>query len=116
MNLRVGNRFLKFPSSRHSGLVRVYISNIRPVLCYAAPAWYPYVTKHAKGQLESAQRHGHCLKIMLPDLSYSEILTELNMPSINDFLEQQCTNFVIRIKPGSSLEKFAPEGAKDQTD
>jgi hypothetical protein len=89
-----------------TGLLRVCIGSIRPILCYAAPAWYPYTTNNAKEKLESVQRL--CLKIIFPSQKYSDTLIKVNLPSINDFLEKQCFNFVTNIKPSSSLAPFIP--------
>ena len=38
------------------GLLRVYTGSIRPILCNAVPAWYPYVTDFQKDKLNSVQR------------------------------------------------------------
>ena len=87
-----------------TGLLRVYMASIRPVLCYAAPAWYPYVTSGAKDTLESVQRM--CLRIIFPYLKYNDSLEQANLPNLNDFLEKQCYTFVSNIKTNSTLAPF----------
>ena len=39
-----------------NSLVLAYRANILSVVKYVAPAWYPYVTKNSKLQLESIQK------------------------------------------------------------
>ena len=36
--------------------IYVFTSSIRPILCYAARAWYPYLSNYPREKLERAQR------------------------------------------------------------
>ena len=50
------------------GLHTFYCTNIRPVLAYAAPAWYFLLSKVDQERLECVQCHA--TRIILPDLNY----------------------------------------------
>lgn len=66
------------------GLKLFYTTNIRSIICYAAPSWFTYLRKTNKDTLERLQRTA--TRIILPDKSYEERLHELQLPLINDFL------------------------------
>ena len=53
-------------------IIAVYCSIIRSILEYACPVWHPGLTKAQSDDLERVQRR--CLKIIYPELSYSDAL------------------------------------------
>ena len=66
------------------GLKIFYISNIRSVLSYGAPAWYTLLSDSNKAKLERIQKTA--VNVMLPEFSYEEALEALNLPTLNEFL------------------------------
>jgi hypothetical protein len=78
------------------GLVRFYAANIRSILSYAAPAWYPFASRKLKDDIESTQKH--CLKIILPfEASYTNRLCSTGLPSLDEFIETLCRSFCSKV-------------------
>ena len=77
--LRKGNRRIYCVSQLvHAGvklheIIRVYCSIIRSVLQYCCQVWHPGLTGRQSDDIERVQKR--CLKIVLPDLSYSNALS-----------------------------------------
>ena len=68
----------------NDGLKTFYLTNIRSVICYAAPAWFCLLLNHDKNKLESIQRTA--TKIILPDVEYADRLKLLGIPLLTDFM------------------------------
>ena len=79
-------RKLKTVGLSNAGLKLFYIINIRSSVCYAAPAWYTFLNDSNKDSLERIQHSA--TRVIDPDLSYEERLTQLDLPKLNDFLFQ----------------------------
>ena len=62
-------------------IVIVYISIIRSVLEYACAVWHCGLTGTQSDDIERVQRR--CLKIIYPDLTYSEALGKANIDRLN---------------------------------
>ena len=77
-------RQLKIVGMDKHGLHTFYCTNIRPVLAYAAPAWYFLLSKVDQERLECVQRHATC--IILPDLNYLERLEALELSTLSSFI------------------------------
>ena len=77
-------RKLKTFGLNNDGLKTFYVSNIRSVMSYAAPAWYTLLSNTNKQRLERIQRSA--TRIITPDIDYDERLTILQLPYLNDFL------------------------------
>ena len=60
----------------------LYTSMVRPILEYANPVWCPYKLKHVD-MLENVQRRATKLIPGMKDMSYSERLEKLNLPSLS---------------------------------
>ena len=60
-----------------------YISNIRSVLLYGAPAWHSLLSLSSKGKLDSIQ--GSATMIKSPNLCHIDRLDFLSAPLLNDF-------------------------------
>ena len=58
-------------------LVSVYVSEVRPVLEYACPVWYPNLPQYLSDNIEVIQKRA--LKCIFPGLGYAEILRRVNM-------------------------------------
>ena len=95
-----------------AGLVRLYTACVRPVLCYAAPAWYSYISSSNREKLEQVQRQ--CLQIVFPDLSYTTAIETSNIPLLNDYLNNQCKKFVTKVasRNNEPLNVHLPEKSK----
>ena len=78
-----------------TGLLKYYKSNIRSLLSYACPAWYPYICEADKKTLESIQRLS--LRIINPDICYNDCLKQTGIPSICDFLAKLCTRYAYSV-------------------
>ena len=78
-----------------TGLLKYYRSNIRSLLSYACPAWYPYICDVDKKTLESIQRLS--FRIINPDICYHDFLKQFSMPSICDFLDKLCVRYVYSV-------------------
>ena len=74
-----------------SDLRTVYCSFIRPVLQYACPVWHTSLPKFLTDELEHIQRRA--FKIIVPHLSYSEILKDLKLPTLEERRELLCRSF-----------------------
>ena len=77
-------RQLKIVGMDKHGLHTFYCTNIRPVLAYAAPAWYFLLSKVDQERLERVQRHA--TRIILPDLNYLERLEALELSTLSSFI------------------------------
>ena len=77
-------RKLKIIGLGRQGLKTFYLSNIRSIICYAAPAWFTLLSKHDKNNLEKIQRAA--TRVILPDTEYDDRLTLLDIPLLSDFM------------------------------
>ena len=71
-------RKLKTLGLSREGLKLFYTSNVRSLICYAAPAWYTVLSDFNKQRLESIQRY--VTRIILPEFNYEERLESLDIP------------------------------------
>jgi hypothetical protein len=78
------------------GLKFFYITNIRSVLTYGAPAWYTFLSDRNRRKLESMQKS--CISVILPEFSYNKALTALRVPTLNKFLFGICESHLRRSK------------------
>lgn len=92
-----------------ASLLRFYVANIRPALCYAAPAWYCFLGETLKDRLEKVQRY--CFRIIYTDMSYSSAISLSGVLTIKDFMDQQCSNFVLKVAGNatSTLTPYLPK-------
>ena len=88
-------RKLKTFGLNNDGLKTFYVSNIRSVMSYAAPAWYTLLSNTNKQRLERIQRSA--TRIITPDIDYDERLTILQLPYLNDFLFDLAHSHFVRI-------------------
>ena len=65
-------------------LLTFYLTNMRSILAYAAPAWFSILGNQNCERLVKVQRA--VLKVIKPDLEYEERLEFLHIPRLRDFL------------------------------
>ena len=70
-------------------------TNIRPVLAYAAPAWYFLLSKVNQERLERVQCHAKC--IVLPDPNYLEMLEALELSTLSSCIYDISQNLFYKI-------------------
>ena len=66
----------------YQDIVSVYCAVIRPVLEYASPVWHCGLTGVLSDEIEHIQRR--CLRIIFPDLSYSDSLAVVVLQRLSD--------------------------------
>jgi hypothetical protein len=78
-------------------LLKFFESIIVPVIMYASPAWFGFIDSKSMNLLERIQRR--CCKIIVPDDSktYSDRLTQLNIPAIELRLQTHVTDYFKKI-------------------
>ena len=89
-------RVLKRCGVSTTPLKKIYLCMIRPILTYAAEAWYGYLSATQKEILERIQRIS--CKYMLPELSYDASLKELCLPTIEDYIVLQTNKLFAKIQ------------------
>ena len=77
------------------GLKIFYLSNIRSIISYAAPAWYTFLSSNNKIKLEKIQRTA--TRIIHPDISYEDRLLLLNIPKFDDFISNTCASHFTKV-------------------
>ena len=77
-------RKLKSIGLDSDGLRTFYLSNIRPIICYASPAWFSLIGDTNCERLEQLQRSAS--KIIMPDHDYEDRLGMLRIPYLSSFL------------------------------
>ena len=75
-------RLLKRSGAPVVDLRSFYCCFLRPILEYACPVWRLSLTQKHRNQVEQVQ--SRATKIMLPDLSYSERITELELDTTSN--------------------------------
>jgi hypothetical protein len=70
------------------GLKLFYISKVRSLLTFSAPAWFYFLSKENANRLELIQKSA--FKIILPDCnSYNDRLTLLAIPTLEEYIYSQ---------------------------
>lgn len=77
-------RVLKRNELNIHGLKITYLSKIRSVLTYAAPAWYNFLSTKQKDRIERIQKIA--IKYILPGIEYEVGLQQLKIPKISDLV------------------------------
>ena len=95
-------RLLKRAKADSKTLVRVYISCIRPILKRAYQIWYHRIPEYSSKDIERIKRRA--LKTIHPSLSYQEVLTTCNIPTLRSRRKTLCRSFFEKkVLPGSSI-------------
>ena len=86
----------------------VYCYFIRPLLEYACPVWHSSLTCTLNNQLEDIQRRA--LRIIYPQMSYKDSVTQFGLPTLYDRRELLCESFYKNAtRPDSKLFNLLPE-------
>ena len=105
-------RTLSRYGANRKSLLQMYISYIRSLFEYAAPAWFPFISKELKTTIERVERAA--LRIIFPEHSYKAALQESNMRPICDHLTRlQLLHFRKMLKPEHPLHHLAPLTRKE---
>jgi hypothetical protein len=107
---------LKKSGINNPGLSLFFKARILPILCYAAPCWYPHITNGDKLKLERYQRL--CLRIIAPFANrHEDRLTQLNICDINITLANMCRNYVARLQrsPKHPLHSYSQKTLSART-
>ena len=72
-------------------LIKFYTTFIRPTLEYAAPVWHSSLPLKLSDSLEAVQRTS--LRVIFPDMSYSQALETTGLPMLSTRREQLCAKF-----------------------
>jgi len=91
----------------YGDIVRVYCALIRPLLEYASPVWHPGLTLALSEEIEHVQMR--CLRIILPNLSYSDALFVCGLQRLSDRRESAVIKIFNEIKnPTHVLHSLLP--------
>jgi hypothetical protein len=69
-------------------LLTFYLTNIRPIVTYAAPAWYTLLDKQSQNKLEAIQRRASKIILSDHDTTYEERLQKIELNTLNDFMKE----------------------------
>ena len=87
---------LKRAGVHQDDLVRIYVSVIRPILKYACPAWSTNIPQYLSDYIELVQKRA--LKSIFPGQHYTDILTNVKMPSLAERRVQLCKDYFDNMK------------------
>ena len=107
---------LKRAGIQQSDIIRVYTARIRPILAYAAPAWFTHLSRGAADKLEAVQRR--CMKVILPDEeSYAARLHTAGLPTLSEYLTAECKHYFSRVEldPLHRLYRLVPFNHRPQS-
>jgi len=109
---KAGKRLYLLSQLKHSGLSQndlldFYKSVIRSCLEYVCQAWHTSLPEYLHENLEKIQRRA--FKIIFPDRTYEDSLTEMKIPTLKDRREILCKNFFTKMtNANSKLHKLLP--------
>ena len=87
---------LKRAGVHQDDLVRIYVSVIRPILEYACPAWSTNIPQYLSDNIELVQKRA--LKSIFPSQHYTNILTNVKIPSLAKRWVQLCKDYFNKMK------------------
>ena len=86
---------LKRAGISQNGMVKIYISVVRPVLEYACPVWSTSLPKYLSDAIEMIQKRA--LRAIYPGLHYDDMLTLLGLKSLKDRRDALCKTYFKRL-------------------
>ena len=111
-------RQLKRAAVSNDDMFHFYISVIRPVLEYAAPAWHTSLTGALSDQIEAVQKRALRLiygSSLFSHRNYESFCSELGISTLRDRREDLCKSFFMGLlDPNSCLHHLVPN-RKDST-
>ena len=81
--------------------ISFYKSVIVPQLEYACPAWATSITKEQSNDIERIQKRA--LKIVFPDLDYSQALEKANLKTLSQRRLELCKKFFTELQKESNI-------------
>jgi hypothetical protein len=100
-------RSLKRSGVPPKGLRTVYCCFVRPIVEYACPVWHSSLTVSLCNELEQIQRRA--TKIILPCFSYSERLSNLDLPTLRERRVDLCRRFYKSVlRPEDRIHDILP--------
>ena len=99
-------RLLKRANADTKTLSTVYTTVIRPVLEHACQVWRFNISGYLSDDIERVQRRA--LRIILPELSYTEARELINIPLLKDRRESLCERFFLKHENLQTLNEFLP--------
>lgn len=101
-------RLLKRANVPSQHILKVYISNVRSVLEYAAPVWQD-ISQQLSDALESIQKRA--LKIILPGSTYSQVLSQMDIPTLKSRRDLLCQKLIaeMRNNPNHPISFLLPK-------
>ena len=99
-------RLLKRANADAKTLSTVYTTVIRPVLKYACQVWHFNISGYLSKGIERVQRRA--LRIILPELSYTEARELINIPLLKDRRESLCKRYFLKHENLQTLNKPLP--------
>ena len=81
---------------KDTDILTVYCSVIRSVMEYACPVWHPGLTQKQSEEIEKVQKR--CLRLIYPDLSYSQALAKAGLTKLQIRRENQTRDLFDEIK------------------
>ena len=91
-------RILKRSDTLQIQLVKIYVSLIRPIYEYAAPAWQN-IPDHLQEKIERVQKRA--LHIIFPDASYSKAMQMAGLTTLKERRERLCVKYMHRLQDHS---------------
>ena len=108
-------RKLKVSGLAGDGLKIFYITNIRSIICYAAPAWFTFLSQCDIDRLEKIQRTA--MRMIFPDDDYDVRLCLLQLLVLSEFtlhLSSAHFNKILNNDCITELFLISKEGHLDQ--
>ena len=87
---------LKRAGINQNGLIRMYVSIIRPVNEYACPVWHTNLPKYLSDNIEMIKKR--CLKTIFPGYHYKNILQMVNLPTLLRRRDELCRVYFTKLK------------------
>ena len=88
-------------------LYAIYVALIRSILEYCCAVWHHALPSYLSDKLERVQKRA--LKIILPGLSYKEILETLGCPRLDERRSELCEKTLKKISKGGPLSQHLPK-------
>jgi hypothetical protein len=98
---------LKRTKISSNGIVKVYVTLVRPILEYSCQLWHAGLNAHHQELLESIQERA--LSMAFPLLAYEDALIEASIPTLSERREELCKRlFSMAQDPTHKLHNLLP--------
>jgi hypothetical protein len=97
---------LKRQGVNATSLVKMYQSQVIPVITYGAPGWHPIISQTSCDQLESVQKRA--LKMIYPEANdYSSRLALARLCPLSQVFHDLCAKYVNKVKTNSKHKLYS---------